>query len=95
MKNNNESNNREKRIEPWFVGSVLMSLGFIVLVCFSLAKDVDMKGPVAMYALFLAGDRGTNFFDERQGKAMRYLNLLMAIGGVIIAIANLLEILRG
>ncbi len=98
MKNNNENKNREKnnkRIEPWFVGSVLMSLGFIVLVCFSLAKEVDMKGPVAMYALFLSGDRGANFFDESQGKVMRYLNLFMAIGGVIIAIANLIEILRG
>lgn len=100
MKNNNENKNRnrnksDKKVEPWFVGSVLMSLGFIVLVCFSLAIEMDMKGPIAMYALFLAGDRGTNFFDESQGKTMRYLNLLMAIGGVIIAIGNFVEILRG
>ena len=54
-----------------------------------------MKGPIAMYALFLAGDRGTNFFDESQGKTIRYLNLLMAISGVIIAIGNFVEILRG
>ena len=98
MKNNNENKNRNKdnkKVEPWFVGSVLMSLGFIVLVCFSLAKEVDMKGPIAMYALFLAGDRGTNFFDESQGKSIRYLNLLMAISGLIIAIGNFIDILRG
>lgn len=85
----------KREFSSYFVGSILLSLGFLALFAFSKVKTIDMRGPIAMYALFISGERGFHFFYGEESKAMKYLNLLMSIGALILAIAYFVEIIRG